>query len=206
MGTSLTYFRRILWTNCIYSKVVHSEYCGWQIVPFKQKYWGQSALLHKYLGTNCIHLTAMTQVMRESVNITCLIPGWRSKWWRGTGGSAKSPTSCPASFTINLCVCARVCMCVCVCVWVCLCFFLFLCVRPRVRAFLQVCVCAWMCVCVRVCVGVCLAVWMNLIFRRLLMSLKVRFKAKRLSFSCCLLTITVPHHTITLKMFSQTHT
>ena len=152
MGTSLTYFRRILWTNCIYSKVVHSEYCGWQIVPFKQKYWGQSALLHKYLGTNCIHLTAMTQVMRESVNITCLIPGWRSKWWRGTGGSAKSPTSCPASFTINLCVCA--CVSGCVCVFSCSC----VCVRVCVHSCKCVCVhgCACVCVCVCGCVFGCL--------------------------------------------------
>ena len=106
----------------------------------------------------------------------------------------------------SVCVCSCVHVCVRVCLGVFVFFLVLVCASACACILASVCVCMDVRVCACVCVGVCLAVWMNLIFRRLLMSLKVRFKAKRLSFSCCLLTITVPHHTITLKMFSQTHT
>ena len=36
-----------------------------------------------------------------------------------------------------------------------------------------------------------------------MMSLKVRFKAKRLSFSCCLFSTTVPHHKIPHPRYSH---
>ena len=122
------------------------------------------------------------------------------RYWRISQVAHIMPCKFFSYQSVCVCVCKCVSVCVCVCVCVCLCFFC-VCVRVCVHSCKCVCVHGYACVCV--CVFGCLGEFDIEEVADEMMSLKVRFKAKRLSFSCCLLTNTMPHHTITPKIFER---